>query len=533
MATYGTDLTTLNDAESTTWVELTNFAQGGGPALDGENWIQGLDCQSQTTGQKSGAVFSICYDNTTDLSGSLNTGDVIIMWQYFAVGQDLATYANGGMRMFIHSSLTAGDIYYTGGGDRTPYPYGAWQNVAVDPTRAGDVLDGGGNGGSYRYFGSGCNILVKITKGTPHAVDAIRYGRGEIYCTGTDANFTDMAAVNDDNSNPYNRWGLLQDTGGGTFLWKGLLSLGQSGTSTTFTDSNKTIIIDDAAKTYLDFNKIEIRHDDTTVDWTSISFTSLGTESPGAFDIIEPAASVTMDSCTFSDMNTFNLSTGTTITNTTFRACAQVVQSGATLDTCTFDALYSGSSLVTTHLSGITDCSFISGGSNNHAVELTDLGDGTMNWNNFLDGYIPFPSTGSTGNEAIYVSVGSGTLTINVGAGYDSPSIQTDGAVVTVLAGQVTTTVTVKDTDGAAIENARVYMIADTGGTLSQGTEIFNDLTNGSGVVTDIRSLASDQPVSGWVRKGSTAPYYKTSVYSATIDSANGLALNVIMVDDE
>ena len=118
MATYGTDLTTLNDAESGTWVELTNYASGGTPAADGDNFIQGQDCQSQTTGTKTGASFSICFNNGSALSWT--TGDVFLVWQYYGVGANLATYASGGLRVAVNSSLTAGYQYYTGGNDRAP-----------------------------------------------------------------------------------------------------------------------------------------------------------------------------------------------------------------------------------------------------------------------------------------------------------------------------------------------------------------------------------------------------------------------------
>ena len=56
-------------------------------------------------------------------------------------------------------------------------------------TDALDAIDATGNGGTYRYIGSMGNFTNSINKGNPHACDAIRYGRGEIYCTGTGCDF--------------------------------------------------------------------------------------------------------------------------------------------------------------------------------------------------------------------------------------------------------------------------------------------------------------------------------------------------------
>jgi hypothetical protein len=157
-----------------------------------------------------------------------------------------------------------------------------------------------------------------------------------------------------------------------------------------------------------------------------------------------------------------------------------------------------------------------------------------MNWNCNDSGYAG--TNGSTGNETIKVNVASGqTLTINVGAGYSIPTYYNTGTgTVSVVSGQVTTTITVVITGTTTpIQNARVYLVAGAGGPLSQGTVIFNDLTDVNGQVEDIRSLASDQPVTGWVRKSTSAPYYKTSPISATIDNAAGLSLTIQMIPDE
>lgn len=94
--------------------------------------------------------------------------------------------------------------------------------------------------------------------------------------------------------------------------------------------------------------------------------------------------------------------------------------------------------------------------------------------------------------------------------------------------------VEIEVTSGAsdAIENARVYIEADTGGDLTAGTEIMNAATNSSGVATATFQYTSDQPVVGRVRKGTASTYYKTSALPSTL-TATPLNTTVLMVEDE
>jgi len=470
MAGYGTDLITLTDAESGSWTELSNYNDGGAPSLDGENFIQGQDCNSQTTGVKLGDNFSIVFDNGIALSWT--SGNVFLIWQYFAVAQDLEPYENGGMKIGIYSTLSDGYQYNTGGNNRSPYPYGAWQNVAVDPENTNyDVTDGAGNGGSYQYIGSLVNITLAISKGSPHAIDAIRYGRGEIFATGATCNFSGMSTYNDynDATNGYYRFGLFRDTGGNTYLWKGLMSLGQTGGtfSVTFEDSNKTILIDDTAKTYLSFNKIVVHDTGSTVTLTNINFTALGTVSPGQFEMIDNAT-VTLNTCVFTDMDTFKFLSGGTINNSTFRRTNSITQSGATFTDCVFDNTNISSSGVTLYMNDVdkvTYCSFTSSGTG-YAIEgFASAGDYNLYGLTFTD--YAAGLTGTTGNEAVNVTATSGIVNLNIYGGGDSSfSIHSAGATVNIIAGAVTVYVKASTSGGVAIQGARVLIYAFSGGTL-------------------------------------------------------------------
>jgi hypothetical protein len=47
------------------------------------------------------------------------------------------------------------------------------------------------------------------------------------------------------------------------------------------------------------------------------------------------------------------------------------------------------------------------------------------------------------------------------------------------------------------------------------------------------RVFSVDQPVSGWARKSTSAPYYKTGLISGTIDTELGVSLTTLLLSDE
>ncbi len=106
------------------------------------------------------------------------------------------------------------------------------------------------------------------------------------------------------------------------------------------------------------------------------------------------------------------------------------------------------------------------------------------------------------------------------------------GGTVTVIE-TATITVTVTDiTTGLPVENARVFIEADSGGPLAAGTDILNSTTNASGVASVEIDFSSNQPITGRVRKGTAATYYRTSAIVGTVTSA-GLSLGVALIPDQ
>ena len=70
-------------------------------------------------------------------------------------------------------------------------------------------------------------------------------------------------------------------------------------------------------------------------------------------------------------------------------------------------------------------------------------------------------------------------------------------------------------------------------GTITGTFAYFNTLTDVNGQVSDTRSITSSQAFTGKVRKSSSSPLYRSSPISETIDSSNGLSLNISLISDE
>jgi len=481
MATYDTDLNLVNAADSDTdWAELSGHQSGGAPDADAENYIQNSSSVSQSTGQASTTAAGMQYDYGSDLGSGWVAGHVFLVWQYYTAPTNINSWANGGMRIGVGSSSGNMNFWNAMGDDFGGSPYACWQNTAIDPSDptgatyawlTADTSDGSPSTGNYTFFGSLPNVRAKITKGSPHANDVIRYGRGEIYATGTGADFDGYGTANDGDTA---RWGLFQSTRGG-YLWKGLFSLGQTGTSVTFSDSNVSIFVDDTPRVNPNFNRMEINNSSSSVTWVGISITGVGLSitgstpaSPGDFENIDSGI-VDWTGCTFTDIGTFTFNTTTNdndIVNTIFRRCGQVAQNGATITGCTFDESTSTEALVVDDLDIVTECTFNSAGTG-HAVDLGTISSTTaMAWDNQESGYAT--QVGTAGNRTILVNVAvSQTLTINVAAGGAStPTYYNTGSGdVNVVAGSVDVDATVTTTTGVPVSGALVYIQAkdDTG----------------------------------------------------------------------
>lgn len=511
---YTEDLTDLDLADGAAgWDESSNGAwddsTGAAPGYEDAEYpfIQGL--------------YAVTYDCTKSGRGSLISSNygtgftvpadgAILIWTNFSSPSTLDTYVNGGIGVIVGNSY--GDFYNwdCGGNDYGTYPYGGWQNFAVDPSDAATGADApaasdtvGTPSGTWSYFGASINTLAGISKGEVFQVDAIRGGRcSAIFENGEAADYCTIdgfATENDYNdvTNGYHRWGLIQATPGG-YLWKGRMALGTSGTAVDFRDSNKVIFIQDTPNVSANFNTIEVENASSNVEMTGFQFICLdatNTNSKGRW-LTTNDATVALTSCSFVDMSTFVFDSNTTLVTCLFNRCAQIttgscdmggsslLESTAAVDT---GSLYCDTAYTDTYFDNMT---FSMGTNAHHAIDF-----GTLVTSSFTLRNVDFSGFGSTANandSTVRFLATSGSLTLSLinctvdGAAATTGNFSVDDAAmigggVTVSINPVTTEINIQDPDGNPEENVRVYLEA-ADGTGDLPFEESVTITRGQGV---------------------------------------------------
>jgi hypothetical protein len=133
-----------------------------------------------------------------------------------------------------------------------------------------------------------------------------------------------------------------------------------------------------------------------------------------------------------------------------------------------------------------------------------------------------------SGNAAIYNSNSSGTLTLTLAGGGDTPTVRNaPGATTNIVTASVTTTISVKDNTGANLENARVLVRAASGGsepvnetvTISRTTTVATVTHTGHGFSTtdkvQIKGI-TDKKEDNAIQTIVTVPDANTYTYTTT-----------------
>lgn len=500
--TYGHDLTTIDTCDATGAWTVPSDNTGGTPTADSEYFIQrtlgtGNGAVTQTSGNKTG-IKSMIYGGT---GYTLPTNGAFFLWQFWAAPNSISSQATGGMRIYIGNSASAFYSYYVGGTDQNPGILGGWINHVCNPNVATADATVGSPTGTWSYIGCAANCNNIVSKGNPHGVDVVRYGRGESRFAGGEegdyATLDGFATLNDASTA---RWGLIQYNNG-SYLVKGKVSFGNlagASASVNFVDSNRIIFIQDVQKVSYDFNRFEVNSTGSIVSFSTFSITSLSSVSPGSWTN-NANAEVTFDSCVFTDMADWRFGTNTTAIDTTWRRCNYVYQYGATFEGCTFDNPSGSVALVSDNPEAISYCDFTSSGSGS-AIEITASGSYSFEGNTF-NGYSD--ASGSV-DAAIYNNSG-GYVVLNVTNSVDVPTYWNGSGATTLIQSTVTHTVTDLDT------GSRVVWIRQ-----ADGVELENKEESGGEAVYSY-SYVSPTPV--WVQILSIDK--KVRIVSVTLGSTN------------
>jgi len=389
------------------------------------------------------------------------------------------------------------------------------------------------------YFAFLVDTQNGLSKSENMGLDAIDIGTGLLVTggTGADPRITYQDLVDEDQGVSGNRWGVVtQPQGAGSpITCNGLLEFGTASTAAWLDDDAATVIYPDGYHGAGDVGiAIDLTQFGTIIvdDSSHLGLGSSTTEDTRPDLVVTGTNGQAFLTGNYQNFRNITLNNRVTFSGS-FSKCELLTQGGASWSIAVCTTL-SASGVATLQdptfgtTTGLRDTSFVQGNAG-HAIELDTATSYTLSNISFFD-----YGADATNSAAIFVSATSGTCTINIINGGDTPTVRTAGATV-VVQNTVTVSVTVIDAvTKSAISGARVLLEADTGGPLSAGTDILDGTTNGSGVIeTTAFNYSSDQPVVGRVRNASGAgPYYKTSDITGTITST-GFSTTILLISDE
>ena len=444
--------------------------------------------------------------------------------------------------MEVGSSTSAFYRYYIA--TDTTYPItGGWLIVPIDPYLSGyrDATTGTPNLSSIAYYSwqARYTSTSKSENTAMDAIDFINNGTG-LTLTGTSGSFTDFVTFDEGTST--NRYGIISTKEGIIFV-TGVLTIGTA-TLTAFTGSLKTLVFP-SGRFDTGFCGIDLglQNASTTISLSACTFIGRGqaandgasADSRPDFGVTGTSGAATIDACLFVNFNSIVLTSGVTLTDTTFNTCNALTQASATMDNCTFDShttVANTAFMTANNISLITNCSFVSGGTG-HAIVITSTTGTpfTFTGNTFI-GYGGTPgsnltSNSGSGDAAIY-NLSGGAITINITGGGTTPSVRNGAGATTTINSNITITITVQDEGASPIIGAQVSAYK----TSDNSTIITPTTTNASGEVTG-SAAAGTGAIYIRVRQSNTADstrYYPTS----TVGTIGGddFSVTITMTED-
>jgi len=616
VGTVASNLTRITAAEVADDASWEDIGSGPGNANSSEIFIQGSEAQARRV---DNAEKGFSFDNVTGLD--LSAADTLIGWWVNVLQPAvLGLSTNQPLEVRVgdnNSTTTSWDGWDAL--DAANYPATAgWVRVWVAINEV--TPDNGSGTPSYSALRQyGINGHVGDVAGTAlnmicDAIDYLDGGGAALELTGTSSVFDDFVSADEGTSS--NKYGVWESRSGIAYC-KVRSQIGTA-SSCVFDDSGFVVVFPkQEGPAGLDLVNVDsngltfsLAHASTNVDLADGVIRSEDqATTPGDVQVTGTSGTFDAVRVTFDGLRLIDLTSACTLTDCLFTGCGAVdAGSGADLAGTTV-----ANSAVATDAAALVwdvnldpngeldNMTFVKGSGTTHALELGTTSPLTVTL--IGHSYSGYNASNGQNDSTILVSRTSGTVTINVSGGGDTPSYKTAGATV-VVNNSVTVKVKVKDAaDSSAIENARVFLEADTGGplpaedsvtitrvsttatvahtahglvtgddviirgadqpeyngdqsitvtganaytytvsgspatpatgTITATARILNALSNASGIVQDTGfDFASDQPVKGKVRRGTSTPRYKTSPISGTITSA-GFDVAVFLVGDE
>lgn len=496
------------------------------------------DCESITgaVGNKAALDDAILKENANSCSFT-STTNVYAGYSMSATdlsGQHFRSWYTGITFPYLNTKALDGIQFYADDGSNIAY----WQLAGKDTYQGGWLntvvyLDSTPTSGSvntaailelgyiFSYASTPRNVINTW-------VDYFRYGDG-LTAYGTAWGIDDVYLIDSALGNGY---GIIEWVDKPFFL-SGSLEIGRTSEQTTYSDTGVVMVFSNK-NVNTGLYGILFTGDTSVTSTFSITGSTIDTASSAYYldmdDTNIATLTITGNTINGASASHFLASAANAIvTGNTFNGCGTIYPQGSDFDTNTIN----GTTEATNGAIYLTDTTTISNCVNltfntytgKYAVYIPASITGSISFDNFQ-----FDGSGTD----VYWAGAAGTLDISLTNGTNASTYSSAGGTVNFVANPVTTLITVKDINtGTEIVGARVYLVADAGGPLTEGTVIFNELTDVNGQVSDSRALTSAQPVLGRVRMSTNTPFYKTVPINETISNTTGLTLNISMIPDE
>lgn len=603
------DGTRVVDASSTTgWT-----ADGATPTAEPDFFYQG-------TGSISAKV------KTSEAGFYYTSGSQDMTTPQVWLAKILATTKDGldGNGLLVRIGSGTGAYYEYRKFSSTTYPVaGGWQILCIDPNVSGwrDATSGSPSLSAVVYWAIRADFSA-TAKSENVAMDAIDYipnGKGLTGTDGIGATAGTWADINTaDEGTANNRYGIISSKSG-IFYVNGVITLGNSGTGVSFSDTLQTIVFPAQYVTTgfcgIDF---DLQNASTVITMTSCVLRGRGTLT-GSDDTrpdytvtgTTSTAGLTLTGCQFNTYRRIDFTSKVSAQSCVFVSGGDRIEAaGADLRNSVLSG-YTGSAdsyamswNTSTSPNGLLDgMSFTKGSGDAHAI-----GFGTSAPTSFTLTDVTFTSYGADGTNSAalwFADTGSDitwTVTISGGTTPTYKKART-GDTVTIVSGAVTVAVNVKNSSGTNIQNARVLIKAASGGpfpfdvtvtivnsgttatvthtthglatndyvvikgaSLEENNGVFQitvtdtntytytmgsspgssptgtikatyaalyGLTDASGNLSTSKVYASSQPITGVVRKSTSAPFYKTGDVAGTVSNTAGFSAGIILILDE
>ena len=432
---------------------VTGWSAG---AVNSDYALQGTYCLGIQVKATTSAINSYTFGTAANM-----TGKHIYIWMMVAGLPD--TKANGGYRIYVETDASNYGVWYVAGKDTFP---GGWGCFVIDPASTPTTGLGTVNPASVAKIGVQFKTLSTIAGTTLNCFwDACRYGTGLTITSGaTDAiDFEDIFAVDDNTTYKY---GVVTKAAGGAYLIQGKLIFGGTvAENIDFVDTNQIVLFPSNSFVSDTFYGITVQCGTGTTNFT------LGEKSgtAGIKGCVLKAAGTKKFSVDLSDTDNDKIqlygssfinagvitllptATNREVLNCSFDTCSEMVVNTCIMTNCNFISAAAASIKISSTSFNVTESNFIS------------CVNGTL-----IDtvGTYPFDALMFTGCTYDVNNTSGSEITVQKLNG-SNPTTYT-GSLVTFTAPPVDTTVVVKtsDTPPVAIQDARVLVLAATGGQM-------------------------------------------------------------------